>query len=76
MLQPGAAERCRDALHWFADAGRNVVHVAGPRESESPGIGETAEKFLREVFQHPGSEAMLENCPPSATAFVTTRSTP
>jgi hypothetical protein len=38
---------------WFAKAG-SVVNVAGPRESESPGIGERAEKFLGEVFQLPG----------------------
>jgi hypothetical protein len=54
MSYPGAVERCRDALKWFADAGVRVVNVAGPRESESPGIGERAEKFLREVFQQPG----------------------
>jgi hypothetical protein len=53
MSQPGAVERCRDALKWFADAGGNVVNIAGPRESESPGIGETAEKFLKEVLQPP-----------------------
>ena len=42
-----AAESCRssgDGYVW-------VVNVAGPRESESPGIGERAERFLREVFQ-------------------------
>jgi hypothetical protein len=54
MSHPGAVERCRDALNWFANAGDSVVNVAGPRESESPGIGERAEKFLREVFQPPG----------------------
>jgi hypothetical protein len=54
MSYPGAAERCRDALTWFASAGDCVVNVAGPRESESPGIGERAEKFLTEVFQPPG----------------------
>ncbi|HTK78676.1 MAG TPA: putative molybdenum carrier protein [Gemmataceae bacterium] len=53
MSQPGAVERCRDVLQWFAEAGGGVVNVAGPRESESPGIGEWAEKFLREVFQQP-----------------------
>jgi hypothetical protein len=54
MSQPAAVERCRDVLNWFAEAGGTVVNVAGPRESESPGIGERAEKFLREVFQQPG----------------------
>jgi hypothetical protein len=53
MSHPGAVERCRDALKWFATAGDSVVNVAGPRESESPGIGEKAEKFLTEVFQQP-----------------------
>jgi hypothetical protein len=53
MSQPGAVERCRDALKWFTDAGDSVVNVAGPRESESPGIGERAEQFLREVFEQP-----------------------
>jgi hypothetical protein len=51
MSQPGAIERCRDVLQWFAKAGGCVVNVAGPRESQSPGIGERAEKFLWEVFQ-------------------------
>jgi hypothetical protein len=54
MSHPGAVERCRDALKWFAVGGGVVVNVAGPRESESPGIGETAEKFSREVFQTAG----------------------
>jgi hypothetical protein len=54
MSQPGAVERCRDALRWFADAGGSVVNVAGPRESESPGIGEKAERFLRQVIQQHG----------------------
>jgi hypothetical protein len=54
MSHPGAVERCRDALMWFAEAGESVVNVAGPRESESPGIGEMAERFLREVFPLPG----------------------
>jgi hypothetical protein len=54
MSHPGAVERSRDALKWFADAGVRVVNVAGPRESESPGIGERAEKFLREVFPQTG----------------------
>ena len=54
MSHRGAVERCRDALKWFANAGGSVVNVAGPRESESPGIGERAEKFLRDVFQQPG----------------------
>ena len=53
MSYPGAVERCRDALKWYANVGDSVVNVAGPRESESPGIGERAEKFLREVFQQP-----------------------
>ena len=54
MSYPGVVERCRDALTWFANVGVRDVNVAGPRESESPGIGERAEKFLREVFQQPG----------------------
>jgi hypothetical protein len=54
MSYPGAVERCRDALKWFADAGESVVNVAGPRESESPGIGERTETFLAEVLQRPG----------------------
>jgi hypothetical protein len=54
MSHPGAVERCRDVLKWFAKARGSVVNVAGPRESESPGIGEMAEKFLREVSPQPG----------------------
>jgi len=54
MSQPGAVQRCRDVLQWLDEVGGNVVNIAGPRESESPGIGEKAEKFLCEVFQPSG----------------------
>jgi hypothetical protein len=76
MSYPGAVERCRDALQWFADASDSVVNIAGPRGIGVTRHGRKGGKVLEGVFQHPGYAAMLENCPPSATAFVTTRTTP
>lgn len=35
---------------WAAAHGVRVLNVAGPRESSTPGIGERARRFLREVL--------------------------
>jgi hypothetical protein len=41
---PAAARR------WIADGAVGVLNVAGPRESQDPGIGAAARAFLDEVF--------------------------
>ena len=40
-------EAARKALQWRAHGNPNKVNIAGPRESESPGIYEAALKLLR-----------------------------
>jgi len=35
---------------WLADHGMSVLNVAGPRESQQPGIGELAQRFLEQVL--------------------------
>jgi len=35
---------------WLAELGVRVLNVAGPRESQQPGIGELARHFLEEVL--------------------------
>ncbi len=39
------------ARRWLARYGRGVLNVAGPRESQSPGIGAQAAEFLRKLLQ-------------------------
>jgi hypothetical protein len=41
----------REVARWLGAAGVGVVNVAGPRESQRPGIGEEARAFLAEVFR-------------------------
>ena len=43
----GAATEVRQ---WLAQVDPGVLNVAGPRESEAPGIGETSRQFLRLVL--------------------------
>ncbi len=45
--RPGVAKTRR----WLMRYGRGVLNVAGPRESQSPGIGAEAAQFLRNLFQ-------------------------
>lgn len=41
-----------DAIRrWIREQGIAVLNVAGPRESQSPGIGEAAYQFLRRLFE-------------------------
>jgi hypothetical protein len=42
---------------WIAVSGFRTLHVAGDRESTSPGIGARAERSLLEVFRRLGFEA-------------------
>jgi len=39
----------RAVLEWIAGRGIRVLNVAGPRESESPGVGRRADGFLTEA---------------------------
>jgi hypothetical protein len=39
-----------DILYWLEDNQVAVLNVAGPRESQNPGIGEQTQKSLQEVF--------------------------
>lgn len=39
------------ARAWLAQHGVERLHVAGPRESEEPGVGEAAARFLRALFE-------------------------
>jgi Circularly permutated YpsA SLOG family len=40
------------ALRWLAEARIGVLNVAGPRESQRPGIAEEAKAFLDRLFLH------------------------
>jgi hypothetical protein len=48
--RPGPPERVRK---WLSRHRVKVLNVAGPRESQRPGIGRQAEAFLRAVFSAP-----------------------
>jgi hypothetical protein len=41
---------CRDILHWLEDNQVATLNVAGPRESQNPGIEAQTQKCLEEVF--------------------------
>jgi hypothetical protein len=43
-----------ETTRWLAERAIRVLNVAGPRESESPGIGDAAARFLREVLSPAG----------------------
>jgi hypothetical protein len=45
-------EATRKVLRWRAHRTWNKVNIAGPRESESPGIYEAALTLLRLVFKN------------------------
>lgn len=47
LRRPPAAAAVRD---WLATRGARTVNVAGPRESEAPGIGSRAAALLRAVL--------------------------
>jgi hypothetical protein len=47
------AQKRQDVITWIAKEQVQVLNVAGPRESEWPGIGAAAEDFLVAVFQRP-----------------------
>ena len=47
---PGALERARA---WIEQHGIRTLNVAGPSESEVPGIGERAEGFVRALLEPP-----------------------
>ncbi|MBN1394233.1 MAG: putative molybdenum carrier protein [Pirellulales bacterium] len=39
-----------EVRHWLEETGVSILNVAGPRESQSPGIYESAREFLAGVF--------------------------
>ena len=43
----------RALLDWIASEGIRVLNVAGPRESECPGVGRRANRFLEEALGPP-----------------------
>lgn len=47
LLQKPSMERCRD---WIQDNHIHVLNIAGPRESQSPGIYQLAFHFLENFF--------------------------
>jgi hypothetical protein len=49
-----------DILHWLEDHRIAVLNVAGPRESQNPGIAELTRKSLNAVF------ALEEHSPPAS----------
>ncbi len=46
----GGPERPADVAAWLGRAQVRTLNVAGPRESEAPGIGADAAVFLRELL--------------------------
>jgi hypothetical protein len=54
MSQPGAVERCRDALQWFADVGGRVVNVAGPGNRSRPESANGRRSSCGKCFSSPG----------------------
>lgn len=40
----------RDVLEWLDERQVKTLNVAGPRESQSPGIGEAARRYLLDLF--------------------------
>jgi fructose-specific component phosphotransferase system IIB-like protein len=50
IVRQEAVAACQHFLSEAIASGVSILNVAGPRESKSPGIGELAEKFLRQVF--------------------------
>ncbi len=52
-----AAPTAAEIAAWLARTGVRVLHVAGPRESEAPGIRTAAEALLRRVLAAAGGHA-------------------
>lgn len=46
VLDPGAPENLKAAHSWLSDHAVKTLNVAGPRESEEPGIQEVAQAFI------------------------------
>ncbi len=50
-LRLGDAPDPSQARAWLAQHAVGRLHVAGPRESEEPGVAEAAARFLRALFE-------------------------
>jgi predicted Rossmann fold nucleotide-binding protein DprA/Smf involved in DNA uptake len=46
IVDPATADGVETAAQWIADNAVGTLNVAGPRESESPGIGATSRAFM------------------------------
>jgi hypothetical protein len=53
LIYLGDIPKSADILDWLRDHDVNVLNVAGPRESEAPGIYREAFSFLSCVFRSP-----------------------
>jgi hypothetical protein len=47
-----AAVEPAEVHRWLEEQAVETLNIAGPRESQSPGIGEMAREFLRNVLRH------------------------
>ncbi len=52
VLDLRGAPRAEEICDWLEGHHVEVINVAGPRESQSPGITEAAGAFLNELFSH------------------------
>jgi hypothetical protein len=59
ISDPGDPEEVTRVRDWAALNGTNVLNIAGPSERTSPGIGEIAERFVREVLTGLSQTALL-----------------
>ncbi len=50
IVDLGKVPDAEDVVEWLGENGIEVLNVAGPRESESPGIGRQARRFVVEVI--------------------------
>lgn len=50
-VEPGSPDAAYRTVDWIRSNGFTVLNVAGPRESEAPGIYATALTFLKDLFE-------------------------
>jgi hypothetical protein len=53
-VDPGDMTRLPVVFEWITGAGIRTFNVAGNRESDSPGIGQSFERFLVGLFRQLG----------------------
>lgn len=52
ITNPALAAERANVVHWLREHGVGVLNVAGPRESESPGIQQATKTFLEALLVH------------------------